>query len=87
VSQTITHRQLRNESARVLRELQAGETFIITNHGVPVGELRPFARPERVVARDSLAGAIPRLAEATYQDMRREADALIDQDLEGDVER
>ena len=33
---------LRNESGRVLRAVEAGETFVVTNAGVPVGRLVPL---------------------------------------------
>ncbi len=38
---TIPHRELRNESSRILREVEAGETFEITNHGQVVAVLSP----------------------------------------------
>lgn len=37
----ITHRQLRNESAEVLRRVAAGETLLVTNHGAPAAVLGP----------------------------------------------
>lgn len=39
---TITHRELRNDSGRILREVQEGQTFIITNNGEPVAALQPI---------------------------------------------
>jgi len=48
-AKTITHRELRNESGRILREVQEGQTFIITNNGEPVAALEP-------VGTDPLAG-------------------------------
>ena len=41
---TISHRELRNESGRILREVQQGETFVITNNGQPVAEIVPMQR-------------------------------------------
>ena len=38
---TITHRELRNNSASILRRVQAGETFEVTNNGEPVALLSP----------------------------------------------
>ncbi|MGH3461822.1 MAG: type II toxin-antitoxin system Phd/YefM family antitoxin [Kribbellaceae bacterium] len=38
---TISHRELRNESARILREVQAGESIEVTNHGEVVAMLVP----------------------------------------------
>jgi prevent-host-death family protein len=41
--QTISHRELRNDSARILRQVQAGESMEITNHGEVVAFLVPAA--------------------------------------------
>ena len=41
-AETISHRELRNESGRILREVQSGQTFIITNNGEPVASLQPI---------------------------------------------
>lgn len=38
---TISHRELRNNSSAILRDVKAGETFTITNHGEPVAVLSP----------------------------------------------
>lgn len=48
MKKTIPHRELRNESSRVLREVEAGATFEITNHGAVVAILTPPSeRPAR----------------------------------------
>ena len=38
---TITHSDLRNNSARILREAEAGETMLITNRGKTVAVIGP----------------------------------------------
>ena len=43
---TISHRELRNNSAEILRAVAAGESFVVTNHGSPVAVLTPLAAPE-----------------------------------------
>lgn len=40
---TISQRELRNQSAQIIRELLSGQTFRITNHGRPVGVLSPLS--------------------------------------------
>ena len=40
---TIPHRELRNQSSRVLREAEAGQLFTITVDGRPVARLGPVA--------------------------------------------
>ena len=37
----ITHRQMRNESADVLRRIAGGETLLVTNHGQPAAVIGP----------------------------------------------
>lgn len=37
----ITHRQMRNESANVLRRVAAGETILVTNSGQPAAVIGP----------------------------------------------
>jgi|TARA_B100000378_G_scaffold173932_1_gene140268 prevent-host-death family protein len=39
--QTISHREMRNNSASVLRGVQEGETYVVTNDGVPVAAIVP----------------------------------------------
>ncbi|MHA6693335.1 type II toxin-antitoxin system Phd/YefM family antitoxin [Homoserinimonas sp. A520] len=41
MARTIAHRELRNNSSAILRDVQAGETITITNHGEPVAVLSP----------------------------------------------
>lgn len=38
----ITHRQMRNDSADVLRRVAAGETILVTNHGRPAAVIGPL---------------------------------------------
>jgi prevent-host-death family protein len=41
--ETVSHRELRNRSGEVLRAVEAGESFTITNGGVPVARLVPVS--------------------------------------------
>lgn len=41
MARTIPHRELRNNSSAILREVQGGETINITNHGEVVAVLVP----------------------------------------------
>lgn len=47
---TIAQRVLRNDSAKVLREAEAGEQFVITVHGRAVAFLGPYERRQWVTA-------------------------------------
>lgn len=41
MARTIPHRELRNNSSEILRQVQAGETIEVTNHGDVVAVLIP----------------------------------------------
>ncbi len=55
VPQEISQRELRNESGDIMRQLDQGETFIVTRNGVPVGELVPVRRHRFVNAEAAVA--------------------------------
>ncbi len=38
---TITHRELRNDSGKVLREVADGESILVTNNGITVARISP----------------------------------------------
>lgn len=65
---TITHRELRNNSADVLRRVAAGEAMEVTNHGVVVAYLSPTATPalpfpvSRPARRSGGWSALPKVA-------------------------
>jgi prevent-host-death family protein len=42
--QTLSHRDLRNNSAEVLRRAASGESMVVTNNGVPVAVVGPVNR-------------------------------------------
>jgi prevent-host-death family protein len=77
----ITQRELRNQSAAVLREVEAGRTIIVTRNGTPVAELRPI-RPHRFVPRATLVDAIARAPRVDSGRFRADLDAVIDQRLD-----
>jgi antitoxin (DNA-binding transcriptional repressor) of toxin-antitoxin stability system len=76
---TITQRELRNGSGKIMRAVDGGQSFLVTRNGVAVGELRPLPRREFVPAADVVAAFIsaPRVDGRRF---RRDLDALIDQD-------
>lgn len=76
-SRTITQRELRNQSAAVLREVEAGRTIIVTRNGTPVGELRPIRR-RRFVPRAAVADAAGRAPRIDSAQFRADLDAVVD---------
>jgi prevent-host-death family protein len=82
VNRSITQRELRNDSAAVLREVQAGRTLIVTRNGTPVAELRPVA-PRRFVSRAVIAEAARGAPRVDAGRFRRDVDAVVDPSLDG----
>lgn len=85
-TRTISERELRNDSAKIIRELQEGATFVLTNNGSPVGELRPLHVPQRVVSRDVLTAAAAHWEPIDVNAFTRDVDDVVDQSLQ-DVDR
>lgn len=44
-AESLSQRELRNESGRVLRAVREGHSFVLTNSGVPVGRIVPLDAP------------------------------------------
>ncbi len=82
VSRVITQRELRNDSAAVLRDVQAGQRIIVTRNGVPVAELRPI-EPRRFVPRAVIAEAAARAPRIDARRFWADLDAVADQAVDG----
>lgn len=82
VARTIPQRELRNDNAKVIEAVTAGETFIVTRNGEPVAELRPIRAHRRTfVSRkdiDELATADVRI---DHRRFRADLDAAFDQSI------
>lgn len=76
MSRTITQRELRNDSAAVLRDVQAGETVIVTRNGTPIAELKPVP-PRRFVPRAAIASAAQRAPRVDLIRLRADLDAVV----------
>jgi prevent-host-death family protein len=81
MNRTITQRELRNQSAAVLREVEAGRTIVVTRNGTPVAELRPI-RPRRFVPRATLSDAAARAPRIDAGRFRADLDAVMDQRID-----
>jgi prevent-host-death family protein len=79
---TIAQRDLRNENAKVIDAVTAGETFIVTRNGEPVAELRPMRAGRRTfITRDEVAGLATAAVRIDDRRFRDDLDRLIDQGL------
>ena len=77
----ITQRQLRNDSAAILREVHAGQRLIVTRNGTPVAELRPVAA-RRFVPRAVIKAAAATAPRIDAEQLRADLDALVFQDVD-----
>ena len=81
MNRVITQRELRNQSAAVLREVEAGRSFVLTRNGTPVAELRPI-RPRRFVPRAKIADSRARAPRIDARQFRAGLDSVIDQSID-----
>ncbi|RRJ86457.1 hypothetical protein EG850_08925 [Gulosibacter macacae] len=81
MTEIVSQRELRNESGRIMSELDAGRSFIVTRNSVPVGELLPLRRARLVDARlvAEMFRAAPRVDGARF---RHDLDVSVDQNTE-----
>ncbi|HMA11179.1 MAG TPA: type II toxin-antitoxin system prevent-host-death family antitoxin [Steroidobacteraceae bacterium] len=77
MSRIINQRELRNCSAAVLREVQTGQTLVVTCNGTPVAEIRPLPR-WRFVPRNAIAESARRAPHVDYARLRADLDAIGD---------
>ncbi len=63
-----------------MRQLDQGETFIVTRHGVPVGELTPLRR-HRFVRAEAAVAMFRTAPSVDYQRFRDDLDDIASQDV------
>lgn len=82
MTKTIAQRELRNDNAKVIEAVAAGETFVITRNGEPVAELRPLQAGRRTfVAREEVAALATPGVRIDRHQFRADLDRVIDQGL------
>ena len=79
MAKEITQRELRNESGKIMRAVDQGESFIVTRNGDPVGELTPLHRKRFVPAEAAIALFLTAPA-LDYDRFREDLDVMADQD-------
>jgi len=82
VSKTIAQRELRNDNAKVIEAVAAGESFVVTRNGVPVAELRPIQQTRRTfVPTAELADLTATGPRIDREQFREDLDRVVDQGL------
>ena len=79
MAKSITQRELRNSSGEIMRELDRGQSFVVTWNGVPVAELTPIRRGHFVKTANVLA-AVAGTEPVDYRVLRADLDAAADHD-------
>jgi len=80
VAREIRQRQLRNDSGKIMRELDQGKTFVVTRNGVPVGELTPLRR-HRFVSEDAAIAMFSNAPKIDLVRLRADLDRVASQDI------
>lgn len=79
---TIAQRDLRNENAKVIDAVTAGETFVVTRNGEPVAELRPIRAGRRTfISRDEVAALAGAAVRIDHRQFRHDLGLVIDQGI------
>ncbi len=82
MARTIPQRELRNDNAKVIEAVTAGETFVVTRNGEPVAELRPIRAGRRsFVSRAEVAAMAMVPVRIDHRQFRADLDRSIDQGL------
>jgi prevent-host-death family protein len=81
MADVITQQDLRNDSGEIVRRLDQGESFVVTRHGVPVGELTPLRRL-RFVAAEAAVATFRNAPPVDAARLRADLDELANQEIE-----
>jgi len=76
----ITQRELRNNSGEIMRQLDQGESFVVTRNGVPVGELSPLRR-HRFVSTQAAISAFRGAPRVDLNRLRADLDHAVSQEI------
>lgn len=80
MAREITQRELRNDSGEIMRQLDNGESFIVTRNGVPVGELSPLRR-HRFVRSDTAVALFRQAPAVDLAKLRADLDRVTSQEI------
>ncbi|GFG73248.1 type II toxin-antitoxin system Phd/YefM family antitoxin [Mycobacterium botniense] len=80
MAKQITQRELRNNSGEIMRQLDQGESFVVTRNGVPVGELCPLRR-HRFVAAEAAVAAFRGAPRVDFDRFRQDLDRAASQEI------
>ncbi len=80
VAKQITQRELRNNSGEIMRQLDQGESFVVTRNGIPVGELSPLRR-HRFISAEAAVAAFRGAPRVEFDRFRADLDQAASQEI------
>jgi antitoxin (DNA-binding transcriptional repressor) of toxin-antitoxin stability system len=80
VAKQITQRELRNNSGEIMRQLDRGESFIVTRNGILVGELSPLRR-HRFISAEVAVAAFRNAPPVEFDRFRADLDRAASQEV------
>jgi len=75
----VTVRELRNKGGDILKQVEAGRSFIVTRDGDPVAELRPLDR--QTLSREAIIERFKHVPLVDARRLRHDIDSLVDQTI------
>lgn len=82
MTRTIAQRELRNDNAKIIDAVTAGETFVVTRNGEPVAELLPIRSGRRTfISRQEVEALAKAGVRIDPNRFRKDLDRVIDQGL------
>ena len=76
MARTIAQRDLRNDNAKIMDAVAAGEEFVVTRNGIPVARITPITGKRTFVPLAELADWEP--SGIDFQKFRTDMDVVID---------
>lgn len=80
MAKQITQRELRNNSGDIMRQLDQGESFVVTRNGIPVGELSPL-RPHRFISAEAAVASFRGAPRVEFDRFRADLDRAASQEI------
>jgi prevent-host-death family protein len=81
MTRELSQRELRNESGKIMRQLDEGQAFVVTRNGVPVAELTPLRR-HRFIAAEAAVAMFRTAPSVDHDRFRTDLDRIASPDAE-----
>lgn len=75
----VTVRDLRNKGGEILKQVEAGRSFVVTRDGEPVAELKPLDR--QPLSREAISERFKHVPLVDAKRLRQDIDSFIDQTI------